>query len=125
MREKHWRMTNLYEWTGVEMMEVYMARRTLNYVSSLARYDKDRWEIQMLGAEFEARNDGKRDGRRLTLRQHYWSIIQKVMPAEAWITKKSGKERLQKPWKLSNWRWLRDVKERAWTDLLKRSRTLL
>ena len=35
MREKHWRMTNLYEWTGVEMMEVYIARRTLNYVSSL------------------------------------------------------------------------------------------
>ena len=44
----------------------------------------------MLGAEFEARSDGKRDGRRITLRQHNWSVIQKVMdhtdvPAEAWI----------------------------------------
>ena len=90
MREKHWRMTNLYDWTGVEMLEVYIMRRTLSYLSSLAKYDNDRWEVQMLGAEFEARNDGKRDGRRLTLRQHYWNVIQKVMehtgvPAEAWI----------------------------------------
>ena len=90
MREKHWRMTNLYEWTGVEMMEVYVTQRTLNYLSSLAKYDNDRWEIQILGAEFDARSDGKRDGRRVTLRQHYWSVIQKVMehtgvPAEAWI----------------------------------------
>ena len=62
-------MTNLYEWTGVEMLEVYIMRRTLSYLSSLAKYGNDRWEVQMLGAEFEARNDGKRDGRRLTAKE--------------------------------------------------------
>ena len=43
----------------------------------------------MLGADFEARREDKRGGRKLTLRQHYWNMIQKVMkrtgvPAEAW-----------------------------------------
>ena len=83
-------MTDLYDWTGVEMLEVYIMRRTLSYLSSLAKYDNDRWEVQMLGAEFEARMEDKRGGRKLTLRQHYWNVIQKVMgytgvPAEAWI----------------------------------------
>ena len=52
MREKHWRMTDLYDWTGVGMLEVYITRRTLSYLSSLAKYDDDRWEVQMLGADF-------------------------------------------------------------------------
>ena len=64
MREKHWRMTNLYDWTGDELLEVCIMRRTLGYLSSLAKYDNDRWEVQMLGAEFEARSENKRDGRR-------------------------------------------------------------
>ena len=34
-------------------------RRTLSYLSSLAKKDNDRWEVQMLGAEFEARSGGK------------------------------------------------------------------
>ena len=136
MREKHWRMTNLYDWTGVEMLEVYIMRRTLSYLSSLAKYDNDRWEVQMLGAEFEARSGDKRGGRKLTLRQHHWNVIQKVMehtgvPAEAWINewrdvardKETWKKRPKEPWKLLNWKQLRDVKERAWTDPSKKSRT--
>ena len=57
MREHHWRMTDLYEWTGVEMLEVYITCRTQRYFSSLAKYDDDRWEVQMLGADFEARRE--------------------------------------------------------------------
>ena len=37
-------MTNLYDWTGVEILEVYITRRTLKYLSSLAKYGDDRWE---------------------------------------------------------------------------------
>ena len=37
LREKLWRMTDLYELTGVKMMEVYIMRRTLSYLSSLVQ----------------------------------------------------------------------------------------
>ena len=53
MREKHWRMTDLYDWIGVEMLEVYITRRTLRYLSSLAKYDNDSWE-QTLKQEVKA-----------------------------------------------------------------------
>ena len=84
MKENHWRMTDLYDWTGVEVLEVYITLRTLRYLSSLAKYDDDRWEVQMLDADFGARREDKRGGRKLTL-------IQKVMehtgvPAEAWYS---------------------------------------
>ena len=97
-------MTDLYDWTGVEMLEVYITHRTLRYLSSLAKYDDDRWEVQMLGADVEARSDGKRSGRRLTLRQHYWNVIQKVMehtgvPAEAWINEWREVARDKETWK--------------------------
>ena len=59
-------LTDLYDWTGVEMLEVHIMRRTLSCLSSLAKYDNDRWEVQMLGAEFEARSGDKRAGRKLT-----------------------------------------------------------
>ena len=29
MRERHWHMTDLYDWTAVEMVEFYIMRRTL------------------------------------------------------------------------------------------------
>ena len=53
------------------------------------RYDEDRWEVQMLGAEVEARNEGKTSWRQMTMRQHYWKTIQKAMkhtqiPCERW-----------------------------------------
>ena len=79
MRENHWRMTDLYDWTGFEMLEVYITRRTLRYLSSLAKFDDDRWEVQMLGADFEARSEDKRGGRKLTLRQHCWNVIRRGM----------------------------------------------
>ena len=72
-------MTELYDWTGVEMLEVYITRRTLRYLSSLAKYDDDRSEVQTMGADFEARREDKRGGRKLTLRQHHWNVIQIVM----------------------------------------------
>ena len=118
MREKHWRMTNLYDWTGVELLEVYITRRTLKYLSSLAKYDNDRWEVQMLGAEFEARNDGKRDGRRLTLRQHYWNVIQKAMehtgvPAETWINEWKEVAKDKETWERASARTVETVKSEA------------
>ena len=104
MRRKHCRMTNLYDWTGVEMLEVYITRRTLRYLSSLAKYDDDRWEVQMLGADFEARREDKRGGSKLTLRQRYWNVIQKVMehtgvPAEAWYSEWREVARDKETWK--------------------------
>ena len=76
-------MTDLYDWTGVEMLEVYIMRRTFSYLTTLAKFDNDRWEVRMLGAEFEARSGDKRGGRKLTLRQHYWNVIQKVTEHKA------------------------------------------
>ena len=43
----------------------------------------------MLGADFEAGREDKWSGRKLTIKQHYWNVIQKVTehtgePAEAW-----------------------------------------
>ena len=95
MREKHWRVTNLYDRTGVEMLEVHITRRILKYLSSLAQFDDDRWEVQMLGADFEARREDKRAGRKLTMRQHDWNAIQKVMghtgvPPELWHSEWRG-----------------------------------
>ena len=115
---KHWRMTNLYDWTGVEMLEVYIMRRNLSYLSSLAKYDNDRWEVQMLGAEFEARSGDKRGGRKLTLRQHYWNVIQKVMehigvPAEAWINEWRVLARDKETWKKASERTVEAVKLEA------------
>ena len=82
-------MKDLCEWTGVQMVEVYIARKTLTFLGTLARYDEDRWEVQMLGAEVEARNEGKTSQRQMTMRQHYWKTIQKAMkhtqiPCERW-----------------------------------------
>ena len=53
------------------------------------RHDEDRWEVQMLEAEVDARNEGKTSGRQMTRRQHYWKTIQKAMkhtqiPCERW-----------------------------------------
>ena len=57
--------------------------------ADVERYDEDRWEVQMLGAEVEARNEGKTSRRQMTMRQHYWKTIQKAMkhtqiPCERW-----------------------------------------
>ena len=39
------------------------------------------------------------------------------MSGERWReTKTPGKKRPKEPWKLLNWKQLRDVKERAWRD---------
>ena len=62
-------------------------RRTLKY--SFAKHEDLRWEVQMLGADFEARRENKLGGRKLTMRQHYWNTIQRVMeyiglPTEVW-----------------------------------------
>ena len=38
------------QWTGVDMVEVYITRETQTYLSTLARCGDDRWEVQMLGA---------------------------------------------------------------------------
>ena len=119
MREKHWRMTNLYDWTGVELLERCTSRGEPSVnLSSLAKYDNDRWEVQMLGAEFEARNDGKRDGRRLTLRQHYWNVIQKAMehtgvPAETWIKEWKEVAKDKETWERASVRTVENVKLEA------------
>ena len=65
----------------------------------------------MLGADFGPRMEDKRGGRKLTLRQHYWNAIHKVMehagvPAEAWYSewrdvardKETWKKRPKEPW---------------------------
>ena len=59
MTEKNWRVKDLYEWTGVEMVEENITRKTSTCLSTLARSGDDRWEVQMLGAELEARKEGK------------------------------------------------------------------
>ena len=38
------------QFTGADMVEVYITRKTQAYLSTFARYGDDRWEVQMLGA---------------------------------------------------------------------------
>ena len=91
--------TNLHEWTGVEMVEVYIMRRTLKYLSSFARYDDDRWEVQMLGADFEVRRENKLGGRKLTMRQHYWNSDSENYGTHSVCHLSSGTVNHGEPWR--------------------------
>eukprot|EP00959_Pyramimonas_sp_CCMP1952_P320469 6706452-Pyramimonas_sp.AAC.1 len=60
----------IYEWLGIELVEVQIAHRAISYLGHLGRYDDSRWEVQLLGAALADRpGRAEPSGQRLHLRQ--------------------------------------------------------